>query len=280
MARGVYLTTTSSRSPSRFSTVSATSWVWRVKRRSTRLPATRRSAICSESIRRAAPGAGNDTASTRRRCRSQTRLQQQKRGAARPGLRRAGDRVERGKRIGPSMEAADQFGETMKLDHLTQVECGHQDAPRVVRQPIAGESRGDDRVVVRPHRSVVVRHRVVPHRIRRDRADTPPAERRIGEQRFGNNPGPLGIDDAREQAVSGVRRTDAAGALACVERQGVGAEILAPEGGLEALRRLSACGPPFSAVVIALSAASLAAPLHAACPCIARGRWGSAAPFS
>ena len=85
------------------------------------------------------------------------------------------------------------------------------------------------RVVVRPHRAVVIRHRIVARLAARQRADAPAAETVAVEQRGGDAPRPLGRRDAGEQGVAGIGRAHAARTLGAVEGQRIGAEVVAPE---------------------------------------------------
>ncbi len=99
----------------------------------------------------------------------------------------------------------------------------------VVREPERGE-----RVVVRPDRSVVVRHRVVARLAQGDGADPPAGEERLVGQRGGHLAGSLRADQPHRQAVPGIRGAHPALLLCAVQRQGVRGEVFAPERALEA----------------------------------------------
>ena len=89
------------------------------------------------------------------------RLQQAERSRARPGLRRAGDRILSGR-------VALEPGETaVQLRQPAQIHVGgglEQRAEHLRGRPlqaVAREAHGDQAVVVRPDRAVVIGHRVV-----------------------------------------------------------------------------------------------------------------------
>ena len=131
-----------------------------------------------------------------------------------------------------------------------RIEQALEDAGRFGLEAIAREAKADQRIVVRPDRAVVVRHRVIARLALRDRADAPAAERLAAHQRVGGTARPLRIRNAREERMAGVRGANAAGPLGAIERERIGADIRAPERLLELIaRRCSASLPSFDASV-------------------------------
>src|ERR671912_2378489 len=96
-------------------------------------------------------------------------------------------------------------------------------------EAVAGEAKADDRIVVRPHRAVVIRHRVIASLALGDRADPPPAERLPAHQGLSRAAGPLWIGDPGKQRVAGVGGANPAGPLRAVESKRVGPDVRAPE---------------------------------------------------
>ncbi len=114
--------------------------------------------------------------------------------AGRPRLRRAGDRIERRPLARPARKAAEQLGQPVEIDHLAGAEHRLEQPQRQVVEAVAGEAGRDERVVVRPDRSVVIRHRVVAQLGRRPASGSPSprssprpsASRRCGARRAGS----------------------------------------------------------------------------------------------
>src|SRR5262245_26372892 len=99
---------------------------------------------------------------------------------------------------------------------------------------VARQASSDQRIVVRPDRSIVIGHRIVARLAMRDGTDAP--TRIVGKaQKLGGDfsrafrPG-----DARKEGVAGVAGTYLARGLATVERQRVTADLFAPKALLEA----------------------------------------------
>ena len=121
---------------------------------------------------------------------------------------------------------------------LDRLEEAGEHLHRPVLAAVARQPQGDQRVVVRPDRAVVVRHRVVAHLVGVEGADPPAGEGGLVEQGVGHPPGARPAGDPREQAVPRVRGPHLAPPLLAVERQGVGGDLLAPEVLLEFLAQL------------------------------------------
>ena len=109
-------------------------------------------------------------------------------------------------------------------------------------QAVAREAERDQRIVVRPDRSVVIGHRVVTGFAARNGADAPSRKEFLAHQIGRDPPGTIGSDDAGEEKLAGIGRSHLARPLGAVERQRVGAEFLAPERRLEALGKLQRRG--------------------------------------
>src|SRR5439155_12971164 len=103
-------------------------------------------------------------------------------------------------------------------------------------QAVAREAERDQRIVVRPDRSVVIGHRVVADFAPRDGADAPSRKELLAHQVGRDPPGTVGSDNAGEQKLTRVGSSHPAWLLGAVERQRIRAEFPAPERVLEALR--------------------------------------------
>src|SRR5215475_4809224 len=88
-------------------------------------------------------------------------LQEQERGGACPRLRRTSDRIERRTPPAPALEAAEQFGESPQV----HIGCGLEQSfeYRFDRGlvSVARKTERNQRIVVRPNRAIVIRHRIV-----------------------------------------------------------------------------------------------------------------------
>ena len=105
-------------------------------------------------------------------------------------------------------------------------------------QPVARQAEGDQSVVMRPDRAVVIGHGIVARLGGGHGADAPAREEVAVHQLVGDAGGAVGSGDAGQQHMPGVRGADTAGLLGAVQGESVGAEIIAPECGLEALAKL------------------------------------------
>ena len=123
----------------------------------------------------------------------------------------------------------------MEIDKRARIKHAPQHFQSMRLQPIARETMGNQGVVVRPDGAIVVRHGIVARFAVRDRANSPTGERRIADQRVGGAPRPLVADDPGHEAVSRIGGAYSAGPLVAVQRQGIGGEVVAPEGALETL---------------------------------------------
>src|ERR1700739_2312296 len=105
----------------------------------------------------------------------------------------------------------------MKFDRGAEIEQAHQNASGKFAEVVAGHSCRDDRVVVRPHGTVVVRERVIARLMTTDGANAPSAEKILADQGVGHEIRAFGTGDPGEEAVSGIRRAHTAWLLAAVE---------------------------------------------------------------
>src|SRR6478609_845905 len=102
-------------------------------------------------------------------------------------------------------------------------------------QAVAREAERDQRIVMRPDRSIVIGHRVVTGFAARYGADAPSRKEFVAHQVGRDPPRPIGPDDASEEKLTGIRGSHLARPLGAVERERVSAELLAPERFLETL---------------------------------------------
>src|SRR5262245_45972034 len=163
------------------------------------------------------------------------RLDQRERGGARPRLRRAGDRIVRGPAPAAALEAAEQFRQAPHLHVGRRIEQALEHALDRAIEAAAREPERNQRIVVRPDRAVVVGHRVVARFRAGDGANAPAGEELRPQQPESDLDRPVGPGDAGEQDLAGIGAAHAARLLAAVERQRIGAELWAPEGGVEPL---------------------------------------------
>ena len=96
-------------------------------------------------------------------------------------------------------------------------------------QAISTETRGYERIVVRPDRSVVIRHRIVADFALRNGANSPIAEALRARQRICDTDGIGGIGYAGEERMPGVGGPYPAWFLGSIQGQGIGADLLTPE---------------------------------------------------
>ena len=150
-----------------------------------------------------------------------------------PCLRRARDRIERRILTTSTWEPANQLRQPVKIDGLAQIGHRRQDAAGRAGETVSRHAGGDDRVVVRPDRAVVIRLRVVASLAGGNRADAPAGKRRVLHQCSADARRALGRDDPRKQAMPGIGGAHTTRALVPIESQRVCAELVAPEGVLE-----------------------------------------------
>src|SRR5438874_643395 len=111
------------------------------------------------------------------------------------------------------METAKQLRHAPELEQNARIELRRGNPSDDVGVTVSGAAGRDHRVIVRPDRSVVIRHRVVPRFGCRYRSDAPAGKDVPIAKPFGHTPGALGGGDARKEAVAGIGRPHAAWAL-------------------------------------------------------------------
>src|SRR5467141_171285 len=88
-------------------------------------------------------------------------FQQRKRRRARPGLRRASNRVQRRAAASFTLKPAEQFGEPPQIHIARGIEQALEHMFDRMLQPVAREAERYQRIVVRPDRSIVIGNRIV-----------------------------------------------------------------------------------------------------------------------
>jgi hypothetical protein len=96
-------------------------------------------------------------------------------------------------------------------------------------------SHGDQGVIMGPDRAVVIGHGIVARLGGGHGADAPAREEGAVRELVGDAGGTIRTGDAGQQYLPGVRGAYTAGLLGAVEGESIGAEIIAPECGLETL---------------------------------------------
>ena len=110
-------------------------------------------------------------------------------------MRRAGYRIESRALPRTTIDSAEQFGQALKFDRGAEIEQAHQNAAGKLAKIVAGHSRSDDGIVMRPDRTVVVRERVVARLMTADRPNTPSAEKILADQGVGHEVRAFGTGD-------------------------------------------------------------------------------------
>ena len=113
-------------------------------------------------------------------------LQHREHGGRGPGLRRTRHRVARRPFAGAPREAAEELGHAVLVEIQARIEQPAEHAQRLAGVAIARHAAGDQRVVVRPDRPVVVRHWVVARALAGNGANAPAAVEVAAQQRLGD----------------------------------------------------------------------------------------------
>src|SRR5579883_502666 len=122
------------------------------------------------------------------------------------------------------------------------------EAPRFGLAAVAGKAEGDQCVVMRPDRAVMVGDGIEARAILADRADAPAGEEGGRHEARRDLRRALGRRDAGEERVPGAGAGHAARLLGAVEREAVAADLLAPERCLEAAPQRLGAGAILGAV--------------------------------
>ena len=136
-----------------------------------------------------------------------------------------------------SLEAAKELGQPPQL-HL-----GGGSAHRLEQrggallESVVRKSDGDHRIVVRPDRSVVIRHRVVAGLTFGNGPYAPARMKVRRHQLFRHAAGPRFRRSICKQNMAGIRRTDTAQLAGAVDGDAIDSEFLAPEVALDGTRQ-------------------------------------------
>ena len=84
-------------------------------------------------------------------------------------------------------------------------------------EPVGGHTGCDKGIIVRPNRSVVVRHRIKAGLSRCDGSDPPSVKKLLTHQGLGRSHAVLGVGNPRPETVAGIRRLDSTGLLEPVQ---------------------------------------------------------------
>src|SRR5690349_8826092 len=103
-------------------------------------------------------------------------LQHREGCGGRPRLRRTRHGIEDGSLVPTALHAAVELGQASQVHVDGRVEYGGGESRREVRVPIPREPERDQRIVVRPDRSIVIRGGIEASLAFTDGADTPPGE--------------------------------------------------------------------------------------------------------
>lgn len=115
---------------------------------------------------------------------SETGLERHERRAGSPGLRITGHGIPRQPLTMPSHESTEQLRQAMKIeDEADLKESGH-DFLNLFLETISRQADGNHGIVVGPHRSIMIRHRVIPAFGTGEGSNPPPAEHPIGHERL------------------------------------------------------------------------------------------------
>ena len=170
----VYLTVTISTWPSRLSTVTPTSCGWRSRRTSMRASPTARSVNRSQSsVSGSRPRENEMRRAGASMCTPSVAASSRKTAPAAQACGAHATGIERGILATTARKTANQLRQPVQIDRLTQIGHRRQDAPGGAGEAVARHPRGDQRVVVRPDRAVVIRLRVVAPLGRRRRCARP-----------------------------------------------------------------------------------------------------------
>src|ERR1043166_1628511 len=121
----------------------------------------------------------------------------------------------------------------MQIEEKSGIQKACEDHPCRLLQSISSESSSNQRVIMRPDRSIVIRHRVIARFAAGHRADSPPRERRFACERCHYTARVFVSCDTSEQTVACIRATHAASLLVSIQRKRVCGKLVAPKCFLE-----------------------------------------------
>src|SRR6266487_949479 len=121
----------------------------------------------------------------------------------------------------------------MQIKEKTGIEQTCEDHRCGLLQSVSGESRGDQGVIVRPDRSIVIGHGIVARLAASHRTDAPTGERCFVCERRRYTARVLLCRDTGEKTVPRVRCSHLARLLAPIQRKGVSGKVITPKRFLE-----------------------------------------------
>src|SRR5690606_13352737 len=102
--------------------------------------------------------------------------QERERGGGGPGLGSTGHRIGNRPAPAPASESAEEFRQPQQILVARSVKHAGKNLGCVPLQAITAQAQRDERIVVRPHRSIMIRYWVVSAFPLRNGADSPAAE--------------------------------------------------------------------------------------------------------
>ena len=102
------------------------------------------------------------------------------------------------------MKATEQLGQPVKVYQNANVQQSGENAGRQVFETIPGETASDQRVIVRPHRTVVIRNWVVPDFLATHGSHTPAGKKILPKKTLRNQACLLRARDSSVEAMTGV----------------------------------------------------------------------------
>src|SRR6266487_1442240 len=121
----------------------------------------------------------------------------------------------------------------MQIKEKTGIEQTCEDHRCGLLQSVSGESRGDQGVIVRPDRSIVIGHGIVSRLAASHRTNAPTGERSFVCERCRYAARVLLCRDTGEKTVPRVRRAHSTRLLAAIQRKGVSGKLITPKRLLE-----------------------------------------------
>src|ERR1700722_8997423 len=125
------------------------------------------------------------------------RLNHQEQSTARPGLRRACHRIERRSGAAPSAKPAIELGQPPQIHIAGGGEGRFEHLVYMLLEPIARQTKRNERIVMRPDRAIVIRHRIVARLPLGDRSNAPARKEVRRDHRIRDAAGPVRPRNAR-----------------------------------------------------------------------------------
>src|SRR6185503_3021996 len=121
----------------------------------------------------------------------------------------------------------------MQFEKKGGVEETAKNLQRALFESVGGHAGGYEGVIVRPDRSIVIRHGIKASLSDCDGSDTPSTKKLLIHQGFGRSHAVLWVSNTGPETVAGIRRLDSTRLLEPVQSQRIGREVVAPEVALE-----------------------------------------------